>query len=699
MRRLLIPVLSLILFSCTSGTPDEDGSRLWLPYYDVQKQNTGKVWCNVNDVTAEIAEKELSTYFSGDVALIHDPAFKGKEGSFTITNGDGEIRITSSSSIGILYGTYHLIRLQKTGEDLRHIDITQEPAYDIRILNHWDNLNGTVERGYAGNSIWLWNQLPDTLSPRYIEYARANASIGINGTVLNNVNASSSILTSKYIRKVKAVADVLRPYGIKVYLSVNFGSPKPIGGLKTSDPLDPAVRQWWKTKADEIYANIPDFGGFLVKANSEGQSGPQDYGRTHADGANMLAEALEPYGGIVMWRAFVYAPNSPDRASQAYEEFVPLDGKFADNVIIQIKNGPIDFQPREPINPLFGATPHTPQMVEFQITQEYLGFSNHLVYLAPMWKECLDAETYRSADGATVADITLGKVWPQRTSAIAGVANIGSDPSWCGHIFAQANWYAFGRLAWNPELSSEEIAREWLIQTFPKMEAPKSKGLPVALEIMMTSRETAVNYMMPLGLHHLFATADHYGPEPWSSIPGMRKDWQPPYYHKADSSGIGFDRTRTGSKNVTCYGYPLFVQYNNLTTCPENLLLWFHHVPWTHQMKSGLTLWDEMCLKYQQGVDMVRYYENKWYGCSRFVDEQRWLMVRDKLKIQEHDAVWWKDACLQYFGSFSGMPLPEGVEPYSMDLESIKESLLYLHNRPDSLRAGSTGNVRLKILQ
>lgn len=699
MQRLQLILFVLLLYSCTSGYPEEDGHRLWLPIQEEKNAKPGKAWCNVDQVTANIAVQELEHFFHGKVNMVLNPECDGKEGTFKIEDKGDEFRIASSTPTGLLYGAYHLIRLQKTGANLKGLNIREEPAYDIRILNHWDNLDGSVERGYAGTSLWKWNQLPDTLSTRYQEYARANASIGINAVVLNNVNASPDILTTNYLKKVSALADVFRPYGIKVYLSVNFASPKHIGNLNTSDPFNSQVYEWWKTKVDEIYAHISDFGGFLVKANSEGQSGPQDYGRTHADGANMLADALEPYGGIVMWRAFVYAPNSPDRASQAYEEFVPLDGEFASNVIIQIKNGPVDFQPREPFSPLFGATPNTAQMVEFQITQEYLGFSNHLVYLAPLWKECLDADTHRTGEVTTVADITLGKVWSQETTAIAGVSNIGSDPNWCGHIFAQANWYAFGRLAWNPELTAEDIAREWLIQTFPEMGTPRTRGLTSALDMMMTSRETAVNYMMPLGLHHIFATADHYGPEPWSSIPGLRADWQPPYYHKADTAGIGFDRTASGSGNVKCYASPLSEQFDSPDTCPEELLLWFHHLPWTYKLKNGNTLWDEMCYRYQKGVDMVRDYQDKWYGLSRFVDKNRWLQVRDKLKIQEYDAVWWKDACLQYFGSFSGMPLPEGVEPFTSDLDSIKNSLLYLQNRPDWPRVGHIGNYRLEIVQ
>jgi len=698
-------ILSALIFlvSCSVQEPaDEDGSRLWLPGCG-EGPLTTQVSCNVNDITADVAVREIEANLHAwsTVSLIQEPSSDGKCGSYRIKSSSGEVTVTAPDATGLLYGAYALLRLQDTGADLTDLDITQIPAYDIRILNHWDNPDGNVERGYAGTSLWQWDELPDQVSPRYEQYARANASVGINAVAVNNVNASPLLLTREYLEKVKVLAGIFRKYGIRTYLSVNFASPKHLGGLTTSDPLNPEVSQWWKRKADEIYGLIPDFGGFLVKANSEGQSGPQDYGRTHADGANMLARALKPHGGVVMWRAFVYAPDSPDRASQAYEEFVPLDGQFDDNVIIQIKNGPVDFQPREPFSPLFGAAPHTAQMVEFQITQEYLGFSNHLVFLAPMWKECLDADTYRAGEGTTVSDITLGKVWPRRTSAIAGVANTGSDVNWCGHIFAQANWYAFGRLAWDPSLTSEQIAREWLLQTFPAMRARKAerKILPSAIKMLCESREAAVDYMMPLGLHHIFATVDHYGPEPWSSIPWMRSDWQPPYYHKADSAGLGFDRTETGSGNVACYAPPLCKLYNDIGTCPENLILWFHHVPWDYRMKNGETMWDALCHHYQTGMDRVEEFLNVWDACSPYVDECRWEAVKAKLDIQRHDALWWRDACLLYFQTFSGMPFPDDVGPIVYDLDTLKKSLLYLQNRPGFRGPGHVGNNRLEILE
>jgi len=568
--------------------------------------------------------------------------------------------------------------LIQTGSDLSTLHISEQPSYDIRILNHWDNLNGTVERGYAGRSIWQWDQLPEKISPRYSEYARANASIGINATVLNNVNASPDILTADYLKKVKVIADILRPYHIRVYLSVNFSSPKILGGLSDSDPLNPHVQHWWQEKTKEIYRLIPDFGGFLVKANSEGQPGPQDYGRTHAEGANMLADALRPHGGIVMWRAFVYNPTPEDRAKQAYLEFKPLDGSFRDNVIIQVKNGPVDFQPREPFSPLFGSMQQTALMPELQITQEYLGFSNHLVFLAPQWKEFLESDTHCKGPQNTVTGNTDRSIYPHRLSAIAGVANIGQDVNWCGHHFAQANWYAFGRLAWNHTLTAEEIAAEWIGMTFTTEPAFSE---PVK-EMMLRSWETAVDYMMPLGLHHIFAWDHHYGPEPWCDISGARADWLPPYYHNASPEGIGFDRTTTGSDAVSQYCSPLREQLNDRESCPEELLLWFHHVPWDYPMRNGRTLWDELCYRYDGGVQQVREFQKIWDRMEPFVDNDRFRHVQSRLKIQSRDAVWWKDACLLYFQTFSGRPIPYDIERPVHELEELKQIKLDLkhHN-------------------
>lgn len=601
--------------------------------------------------------------------IVVDTTLDLKHDGFMIKDTPDGRKVMAKTDIGAMYGTYALQRLERTGKADGELDIREEPSYERRILNHWDNLDNTVERGYAGWSIWHWGEpVPVELIK---EYARLNASVGINGSVLNNVNATPEMLRRDYLERVAEIADIMRPYGVRVYLSVNFSSPAQLGGLPDSDPLRPEVQEWWADKVAEIYGLIPDFGGFLVKANSEGLPGPQDFGRTHADGANMLADALKPFDGIVMWRAFVYSPKSSDRACQAYDEFAPLDGQFRDNVLIQIKNGPVDFQPREPFSPLFGHMPNTQMMAEFQITQEYLGFSNHLVYLIPLFKECLDSDTYCKGEGSTIADITTGKLYPDvyNTTAIAGVANIGRDENWCGHHFAQSSWYGFGRMAWDVTLTAEEIAQEWLEQTFtsdPDFVEP-------VLDMMMTSREAAVDYMMPLGFHHIFAWTHHYGPEPWCDIPGARADWLPKYYHKADAEGVGFDRTRAGSGNVDQYHEPLASLYNSIETCPEELLLWFHHVPWTHKMSSGRTLWDEICHRYDRGVKKVREYQAVWEQAKPYVDAERWEAVRAKLEIQESDARWWRDACVQYFGEFSGMPVPADVEQPERPLEELKK--------------------------
>ncbi|WP_321424355.1 alpha-glucuronidase family glycosyl hydrolase [uncultured Bacteroides sp.] len=585
--------------------------------------------------------------------------------------------LASEGETGVMYAVFNLLRTIQTALPFpSSMNVKEKPAYKIRVLNHWDNPDGTIERGYAGHSLWKWEDLPGKLSSRYKEYARANASIGINGTVLNNVNASPEILSAAYLQKVKALAAVFRPYGIRVYLSVNFSSPAALGGLPTSDPLNKDVRRWWFAKAKEIYSLIPDFGGFLVKANSEGLPGPQDFGRTHADGANMLADALKPYHGIVMWRAFVYKSGMDDRAGQAYKEFLPLDGKFRSNVILQVKNGPIDFQPREPISALFGAMKHTPIMPEFQITQEYLGESNHLVFLAPLYKECLDSDTYCSGKSSTVAKVTDGSLLPNSLTAIAGVANIGEDANWCGHHFAQANWYAFGRLAWNHELTSGQIADEWIKLTFND----KKEFVEPVKKMMLESREAVVNYMMPLGLHHLFAWGHHYGPEPWCAVEGARPDWLPSYYHKADSLGIGFNRTLSGSNSVSQYNSPLREQYNDLSSCPEQLILWFHHVPWSYKMHNGQTLWEKLCYTYDKGAQQVREFQKTWDRMEPYVDAQRFKEVQSRLKIQSKDAVWWKDACLLYFQTFSHQPIPYDIERPVNELGDLKKIKLNLQH-------------------
>ncbi|SDQ08837.1 alpha-glucuronidase [Chryseobacterium soldanellicola] len=664
--RLYILVFLMIPFAVFA----EDGSQLWLRFPAKNGVTADKIISKGNNPTLNIAKKELINHWQGqEIELRTDKSLKNLKGGYTIKSVQNKLVISAEKEIGLLYGVYHILRLQQTNSATTNLNITEKPSYDVRILNHWDNLDGTIERGYAGHSLWKWEDLPNTISPRYEEYARANASIGINAAVLNNVNASPNMLRKDYLEKIKVLADIFRPYGIKVYLSVNFSSPKVLGGLQNSDPLNKEVQKWWKDKASEIYKLIPDFGGFLVKANSEGQPGPQDYGRTHADGANMMADVLKPYGGIVMWRAFVYSPSKDDRAKQAYLEFMPLDGKFKDNVIIQIKNGPVDFQPREAFNPLFGALKKTLEMVEFQITQEYLGQANHLVYLAPLFKETLDSDTYSDGKGSTIAKITDGTLRPAKLTAISAVANIGEDKNWTGHHFAQANWYAFGRLAWNHDLTSEQIADEWIKMTFNDNE----KFLNPVKEMMLTSRETAVDYMMPLGLHHIFAGGHHYGPEPWGNYKGGRPDWSPVYYHQANENGLGFDRTKSGSNAVSQYFPPLNDIYGNIKTCPENLILWFQHVPWDYQMKDGKTLWEELSYKYDTGVKNVREYQKIWDKMQSYVDEERFQHIQSKLKIQSKDAVWWKDACLLYFQTFSKMPIPYDIERPVHELEDLKK--------------------------
>lgn len=635
----------------------EDGSHLWLR---LPVNAHAEISAPRQSPTLNIAVEELQQAWKGaPVRLVIQKDKQLQAEGFRIRHEDNKITLTSPTETGLLYAAYHLLRMQETGQNVVEAQTTENPAYNLRILNHWDNMDRTVERGYAGQSLWNWEELPNTLSDRYKEYARANASIGINGTVLNNVNASPKILSAEYLQKVKALADIFRPYGLRVYLSVNFASPMALDSLSTADPLDKEVIRWWKNKVKEIYRIIPDFGGFLVKANSEGQPGPCDFGRTHAEGANMLADALKPYKGIVMWRAFVYSPSDADRAKQAYLEFEPLDGQFRNNVIVQVKNGPIDFQPREPYSPLFGAMQHTPLMAEFQVTQEYLGHSNHLAYLAPMWKEFFEF------------------VAPASLKAVAGVANIGTDADWCGHTFAQANWYAFGRLAWQPSLSSGNIADEWLKQTFGSQPSDISAQLK---KMMLDSHEAVVNYMMPLGLHHIFAWGHHYGPEPWCSIPGARPDWLPSYYHRADKQGIGFDRSSKGSNAVAQYPETLAKQYDNIDTCPEEYLLWFHHVPWSHRMKSGRSLWDELCHHYDNGVRQVRDFQKIWDAAEKYIDAERFHEVQSKLKIQARDAVWWKDACLLYFQEFSGMPIPYEIERPIHELKDLQKVHLPISN-------------------
>ncbi|HZV39298.1 MAG TPA: alpha-glucuronidase family glycosyl hydrolase, partial [Pseudoxanthomonas sp.] len=600
--------------------------------------------------------------FRRDLEALGEDGFILREGRI---DGRDALLIAARRDIGVLYGTFRFLRLLQTGQPLAGLDVREAPKVRLRVLDHWDNLDRYVERGYAGESIWDWHKLPGWRDPRYTDYARANASIGVNGAVLNNVNSNARVLTPMYLEKVRALADIFRPYGIRVYLSARFSAPQEIGGLDTADPLDPRVRAWWKAKAGEIYEAIPDFGGFLVKANSEGQPGPQDYGRSHADGANMLAEALAPHGGVVMWRAFVYSHEQPDdRARQAYDEFVPLDGLFRDNVIVQVKNGAIDFQPREPFHPLFGAMPKTPLMMEFQITKEYLGFATHLAYLGPLYEETLRSDTFARGAGSSVAKVVDGSLDGHALTGMAGVANIGSDRNWSGSHFDQANWYAFGRMAWNPHESSRAIAEDWVRMTFsrdPRFVAP-------VVDMMMASREAVVDYMTPLGLHHLMGRGHHYGPMPWDAG-APRADWTPVYYHRADKSGIGFDRSSRGSNAVAQYAPPLAKQFDDPAQTPEEFLLWFHRLRWDRMTKSGRPLWDELVHRYDRGVDEVKKMRAAWSDLSPYVDAGRHAQVAAFLAIQQDEAQWWRDASIAYWQSLNGLPLPVGHAPPAHSLD------------------------------
>jgi alpha-glucuronidase len=705
---------SVTLFVCiflfVQAVRADDGYRLWLRYeplpaasLNVYRQQLKSIFVQGNSPTFEVIRNELRLACTG---LLGAPVFIGNTDDASVVIGlpetsslirrqhwEAELKqlgpegyrirtlraesrnvvvIAAATDVGALYGTFHFLRLLQTEQPLDRLQIDQRPALKLRLLNHWDNLDRSIERGYAGKSLWNWEELPERVDPRLTDYARANASIGINGAVLNNVNANAQILTAEYLAKVAAIANVFRPYGIRVYLSPRFSAPIELSGLRTADPLDPAVKEWWKQKTDEIYKLIPDFGGFLVKANSEGQPGPRTYGRTHVDGANMLAAAVAPHHGIVMWRAFVYDMKPDyDRAGAAYENLQPFDGKFAPNVLLQVKNGPIDFQPREPFHPLFGGMPRTQLMPELQITQEYLGFANHFVFLASMWREFLDSDTYARGRGSTVARVVDGSLYRQRLTGIAGVANTGTDRNWSGHHLLQANWYAFGRLAWNPRLSSKQIAQEWTTMTLTH----DASAVATIVRLMIESHEAVVNYMTPLGLHHLFWGGHHYGPAPWWDKE-KREDWNPIYYHKADAFGIGFDRTRTGSNTVSQYHLRVRQQFSDLQRCPEKFLLWFHHVSWDHKMKSGRTLWDELALHYQSGVDWVRKTRATWATLANAIDPERHAAITEKLAIQERDAVWWRDACLLYFQTFAKRPLPSGVEPSAKTLEAYRAKAL-----------------------
>lgn len=701
-------VLALFIMVTWTASAQKD-YKLWLQYDKIQnavmaseyKNNLQGIVSLGSSQTAKISLAELETgilnmlgnkpeigsvikgennLIVGSQTALNLDLQKVLESDFQNINNEGfiiksislknkkQIVITGKNDVGVLYGVYSFLRLMQTHTSIKNLNIVDSPKINLRVLNHWDNLDRTVERGYAGFSLWNWQKLSDFIDQRYIDYARANASIGINGTVLTNVNANALILTPQYLEKVEALANVFRPYGIKVYLTARFSAPIEIGGLKTADPKDAAVANWWKDKAKEIYKRIPDFGGFLVKANSEGQPGPQNYGRDHVDGANMMADAVAPFGGVIMWRAFVYSEyDANDRAKQAYAEFQPYDGKFKNNVIVQVKNGAIDFQPREPFHPLFGAMPKTPLMMEFQITQEYLGFSTHLVYLPKLFQEVLASDTYQKGKGATVAKVIDGSLSPQKLTGIAGVSNIGNDLNWTGHPFAQANWYGFGRLAWNPYLDSETIADEWLRCTFSNNE----NFIKPIKEMMITSREAVVNYMTPLGLHHIMDTGHHYGPGPWVSNLS-RPEWNPTYYHKADKNGIGFDRSKTGTNATAQYAPEQEKIFDNLQTCPEIDLLWFHHVSWDYKLKNGQTLWNGLALKYQEGVNQVQEMQNIWNKSEIYVDSERFKEVQMLLEIQYKEAKWWRDACLLYFQQYSGQELPAGVEKSTQTLEYFK---------------------------
>ncbi|MFA5962490.1 MAG: alpha-glucuronidase family glycosyl hydrolase [Sphingomonas sp.] len=697
-RWLCVAIVVAIVIGAAAPLRAEDGYDLWLRYRPLPAARAGDLRARAvitrgDSPTLRAATDELRRGLSGlsgspmptrptpaagavvlatagdraAAALRLPVAALGDEGyvvKAVTLNGRRVTLVTGNTDHGVLYGTFALLRWLQQGHALAGIDLISAPKIRLRVLDHWDNLDGTVERGYAGHSLWDWWTLPDFHDPRYTDYARANASIGINGTVLNNVNASADSLTARYIAKAAALADIFRPYGIKVYLSARFSAPIELGGLETADPLDPRVAAWWCAKADEIYRAIPDFGGFLVKASSEGQPGPRDYGRSHADGANMLAAALAPHGGVVMWRAFVYAQDNPvDRARQAYDEFKPLDGSFAANVLVQVKNGAIDFQPREPFHPLFGAMPRTPLMMEFQITKEYLGQGTHLAWLGPLFEETLRSDTLAKGPGSTVARVIDGTLDRRGLTGIAGVANIGDDRDWTGSTFNQANWYAFGRFAWDPDAASDAIAREWAAMTF----APRPALVDRIVAMMAGSREAVVDYMTPLGLAHQMATGHHYGPGPWVADLA-RPEWNPVYYSRADRNGIGFDRTASGSDAIGQYAPGVARMLADPATTPERELLWFHHVAWDHRMTSGRTLWAELVAHYDRGVAHVARMRRTWATLAPDIDAARFAKTATFLAIQEREARWWRDASLAYWMSVNGLGLPPGAAPPAHDL-------------------------------
>lgn len=724
-------VKSLVLATCILVAQiafAEDGYEMWLRYLPVAdaklaksyRQQLSQLVVEGESPTLEVATSELERGLAGllnqKITRSKTPARRGSlvlgtpanspliaslklderlaslgpEGYLLLStkvNKRDALVIAANSDQGVLYGAFHLLRLVQTQADIRELNVESAPRVQYRVVNHWDNLNRLVERGYGGLSLWEWGSLPNYKNPRYTDYARINASLGINGTVLNNVNADPRILSDQFLKKVAALADVFRPYGVKMYLSINYDSPRAYGDLDTADPLDPRVQAWWKERTDKVYAYIPDFGGYLVKADSEGQPGPHGYGRTHADGANMLARALKPHGGVVFWRAFVYNPDLEDRFRGAYDEFKPLDGKFDENVILQVKNGPIDFQPREPFSPLFGAMEKTNTMIELQVTQEYFGFDKHLAYQGPLFTEALNADTHAKEPGSTVGKVLEGKVFNYTRTGMAAVINPGTDRNWTGHPFVQSSWYAFGRLAWDYELTAEAIAEEWARMTFtnsPEFLAP-------VVNLMMYSREAGVNYRNPLGLTHLYAQGHHYGPAPWHHKSG-RADWTATYYHRADKDGIGFDRTKTGSNAVAQYHGPVAEAFGNLAKIDEDYLLWFHKVPWSHPMKSGRNLWEELVHKYYEGVEQVRTMQREWDTLEGLIDPHRFAQVKALLEIQERDAVRWRDSCVLYFQTYSGMPIPEGYEKPAHSLEHYK-SLERTHYVPEPWHPASSSRA------
>ena len=692
-------LLLLCLVAATPRSWADDGYRLWLKYDKLPNATERQAYARALQFVASpgttpvlrAASAELQRGLSGllgqsvpvvaaagsrtggVVLRVDAQASAGgqllKPEGYRLSTEKNNLVITGRTDRAVLYGAFALLRQVQTRQPLAGLNLSSNPRINFRLLNHWDNPNGTVERGYAGSSIWKWYELPEHLDPRYTDYARANASIGINGVVVNNVNASARYLSAEYIGKVAAVAGVLRPYGQRVYLAVMWAAPKVIGGLSTADPLDPAVKQWWTAKSDELYQAIPDFGGFLVKANSEGEPGPQDYGRNHADGANMLAQSLGHHDGVVMWRAFVYKANSNgDRFKEAYEEFQPLDGKFDPKVLVQVKNGPIDFQAREPFHPLFGAMPRTPLVLEVQLTQEYLGFATHLVYLGPLIKEVLEADTYAKGSGSTVAKIVDGSLDHHELSAIAGVANSGSDRNWTGHPVGQANWYAFGRLAWDHTLTADAIAQEWTKMTLTTEPA----AVRTLTKLLDQSRSIYVRYTVPLGLHHIMGESIHYGPQPWLAKAG-RPDWTAIYYHKADSIGLGFNRTAGGSNALALYRPEVQQEWGNAQTCPLNYLLWFHHVPWTQRLSTGRTLWNELATRYYTGADSVLWMQRQWAAAKPALDPALYADVAARLQTQRKEALWWRDACVLYFQTFARQPIPAPFAPPTRSLADIKQ--------------------------